>query len=197
VNDTRRLALGCVALVVAILAGGLLDRPAAQNKPEGEMRWALYVTLSPAEARRLLAEAGFGPGKPLRVELATRSWALQVDLAVFVQEQLRQVGVEATLKPMDLGVWYPATFFYENYKCGSRRNYSEYCNPEVDDLIDRQSREIDPKKRLALRLLRPVALREKSRPASRHLQLRPDAGGVAGQVAALGVSASARRDSGR
>jgi peptide/nickel transport system substrate-binding protein len=124
-----------------------------------------------ADARRLLAEAGFGPGKPLRVELATRSWALQTDLAVFVQEQLRQVGIESTLKQMDSAVWYPAltrrdytiaanltavglddpdAFFYENYKCGSTRNYSEYCNPEVDDLIDRQSREIDPKKRFEL-----------------------------------------------
>jgi hypothetical protein len=47
VNDTRRLALGCALLVSILLAGDLLDRSAAQNKPEGEMRWALYVTLSP------------------------------------------------------------------------------------------------------------------------------------------------------
>src|SRR5215510_5750449 len=43
----RNFALGCLALVVILLAGGLVDRAAAQNKPEGEMRWALYVTLSP------------------------------------------------------------------------------------------------------------------------------------------------------
>jgi ABC-type transport system substrate-binding protein len=41
-NDTRRLVLGCVALVLVLLAGGLLDQAAAQTKPEGEMRWALY-----------------------------------------------------------------------------------------------------------------------------------------------------------
>src|SRR5256885_15036395 len=46
-HDTRRLAIGCLALVFVCLAGGLFDRPAAQAKPEGEMRWALYVTLSP------------------------------------------------------------------------------------------------------------------------------------------------------
>src|SRR5215470_6528871 len=47
-NDKRRLAIGCVVvLVMALLAGGLFDRPAAENKSEGEMRWALYVTLSP------------------------------------------------------------------------------------------------------------------------------------------------------
>ena len=46
-NVRRNLAIGCLSLVLVILAGGLLDRPAAQTKPEGEMRWALYVTLSP------------------------------------------------------------------------------------------------------------------------------------------------------
>jgi peptide/nickel transport system substrate-binding protein len=71
---------------------------------------------------------------------------------------------------MDSGVWYPAltrrdytiaanltavglddpTRSSTRTTSGSTRNYSEYCNPEVDDLIDRQSREIDPKKRLAL-----------------------------------------------
>jgi len=46
-NDKRRLAVGCVVLVFGLLTGGLLDQGAAQAKPEGEMRWALYVTLSP------------------------------------------------------------------------------------------------------------------------------------------------------
>ena len=46
-TSKRNLALGCLALVVILLAGGLVDRAAAQNKPDGEMRWALYVTLSP------------------------------------------------------------------------------------------------------------------------------------------------------
>ncbi len=45
-----------------------------------------------AEAKRLLAAAGFGPDKPLRGELVTRSLAIYVDLASFVVDQLRQVG---------------------------------------------------------------------------------------------------------
>ena len=104
-------------------------------------------------------------------ELATRSWALQVDLAVFVQDQLRQVGIEATLKQMESAVWYPAlarrdytlganltavgiddpdALFYEQYKCGSTRNSTDYCNPDVGRLIELQSQELDPKKRLTL-----------------------------------------------
>jgi len=43
-----RLRVGLAAVLCAPLIKGL-DPPAlAQAKPEGEMRWALYVTLSPA-----------------------------------------------------------------------------------------------------------------------------------------------------
>jgi peptide/nickel transport system substrate-binding protein len=40
--------------------------------------------------------------------------------------------------------------YYENYKCGAPRNYTAYCNPEVDKLIDRQSIETDVTKRKQL-----------------------------------------------
>src|SRR5437879_11330684 len=43
-----RLALAWVIALSLLLAGGLTEPPAAQTKPEGEMRWALYVTLAPA-----------------------------------------------------------------------------------------------------------------------------------------------------
>jgi peptide/nickel transport system substrate-binding protein len=42
----RSIAVTCLVLSCALLAGGALDA-AAQAKPEGEMRWALYVTISP------------------------------------------------------------------------------------------------------------------------------------------------------
>ena len=45
-NGKRRLVLGIV-LVCALLADGLFSPAVSQSKPEGEMRWALYVTLSP------------------------------------------------------------------------------------------------------------------------------------------------------
>ena len=41
-------ALVSVTLAAALLLGAALSPAAAQAKPEGEMRWALYVTLSPA-----------------------------------------------------------------------------------------------------------------------------------------------------
>ena len=36
-----------VAVVCVLPVGGLVASAAAQQKPQGEMRWALYVTLAP------------------------------------------------------------------------------------------------------------------------------------------------------
>jgi len=50
-KDRRRRIVSCSLLIVGVLglalAGGLAGGAAAQTKPEGEMRWALYVTISP------------------------------------------------------------------------------------------------------------------------------------------------------
>ena len=50
-NSTRSrslwFALAAAGLLCVLLVGGPLEDAAAQPKPEGEMRWALYVTLSP------------------------------------------------------------------------------------------------------------------------------------------------------
>jgi peptide/nickel transport system substrate-binding protein len=43
----RRRALLAAGLVCALLAGALVGDAGAQAKPEGEMRWALYVTVPP------------------------------------------------------------------------------------------------------------------------------------------------------
>ena len=124
-----------------------------------------------AEAKRLLAAAGYGPGKPLRLELTTRAFAIYVDLASFVTDQLRLVGVEATVKQIETSAFFPAlarrdyviganltaaavddpdAYFYENYKCGTSRNYTDYCSEQTDKLIDQQSQELDRDKRLKL-----------------------------------------------
>jgi peptide/nickel transport system substrate-binding protein len=124
-----------------------------------------------AEARRLLAEAGYGPGKPLRLEMVTRTSPIYVDLASFAVDQLRLVGVEATVKQLDTSAWFPAlarrefqiaanltaggfddpdAYLVENYKCGSSRNYTDYCNEATDRQIEAQSQELDRAKRLKM-----------------------------------------------
>jgi len=124
-----------------------------------------------AKARTLLAEAGITPQNPLRVEMVTRAIAIYVDMASFVINELKQVGIEASLKQVETAQWHPMATrgdyqiganltgigpddpdanFFENYGCGSPRNYSQYCDEQVAKMIEAQSQELDPKKRLAL-----------------------------------------------
>ena len=48
------------------------------------------------------------------------------------------------------GVDDPDSNFFEHYTCKSARNYTGYCDEEAEKLIERQSRELDVKKRLVL-----------------------------------------------
>jgi peptide/nickel transport system substrate-binding protein len=57
----------------------------------------------------------------------------------------------------------PDQMFYENYACGSDRNYTGFCDKQVDALIDRQSSEADPEKQLVWEIERVLA-RDASRP---------------------------------
>ena len=59
-----------------------------------------------AKARKLLAEAGFTPQNPLKVEMVTRAIAIYVDMASFVINELKQVGIEATLKQIETAQWH-------------------------------------------------------------------------------------------
>src|SRR5205823_3682443 len=59
------------------------------------------------KARKLFAEAGYGPQNPLKIEMATRNIPIYVDFASFVINELKQVGVEATLKQVDTAQWHP------------------------------------------------------------------------------------------
>ncbi len=123
-----------------------------------------------AEARRLLAEAGFGPGKTLRVELVTRNIAIYVDLASFVADQLRQVGIEATVKQLESAQYFPALARRE-FQIGANLTASGIDDPDGllrelqvrrltklhrllqrgdGRLIDQQSQELNRDKRLKL-----------------------------------------------
>jgi hypothetical protein len=46
-----RLTLSLVTCLCVLLAGDVLAAPAAAYTPAGEMRWALYVTISPVIAQ--------------------------------------------------------------------------------------------------------------------------------------------------
>ncbi|PYN58704.1 MAG: peptide ABC transporter substrate-binding protein [Candidatus Rokuibacteriota bacterium] len=170
------------ALVQAVHQGGAVVGASLAPKPWGF--WGLGEKDLPglpgyaakpadekAKAMKLMAEAGYTPDKPLKVEMVTRAIAIYVDMASFVINELKLVGIEASLKQIETAQWHPMATrgdyqiganltgigpddpdanFYENYGCGSPRNYSQYCSEQVGKMIDQQSQELDPKKRVEL-----------------------------------------------
>src|SRR5215813_9261353 len=159
----------------AVLGAAMLPKPyGVWGMPEKEllaMPGYGQAAEMKSRAQKLLAEAGITSEKPLKVEMATRAIAIYVDMASFVINELKQVGIEGTLKQVETAQWHPMATrgdyqiganltgvgtddpdanFFENYGCGSPRNYSQYCSEEVMKLIDRQSQELDQKKRLEM-----------------------------------------------
>jgi peptide/nickel transport system substrate-binding protein len=137
------------------------------------------VASSRAKARRIMEKLGYGPNNRLDVTVTTRNLAPYRDPAVVLIDQLKQIYIDAELNPVDTTQWYPLLMrkdykiamnitetavddpdvaFYENYVTGSPRNYTNYSNPEVDKLIDRQSAEtnIDKRKKLVWEIERKL-----------------------------------------
>jgi len=129
------------------------------------------VAKNRAEARKILAKLGYGPDKRLPVTVSTRNVFGYRDAAVILIDQLKEVYIDGELETVDTTQWYPKIMrkdytvglnvsesgiddpdqqFYENYVCSAERNYTGYCNPELDKLVDRQSMESDKDKRKQL-----------------------------------------------
>jgi peptide/nickel transport system substrate-binding protein len=123
------------------------------------------------EARKLMAKAGYGPDKHLAVKVSTRNINVYRDPAVILIDQLKHIYVDGELDVVETANWFPKVArkdyaiglnltgnavddpdqsFYENYSCHSERNYTNYCNLEIEKLFDRQSMETDIAKRKQL-----------------------------------------------
>ncbi|HLC29659.1 MAG TPA: ABC transporter substrate-binding protein, partial [Dehalococcoidia bacterium] len=122
-----------------------------------------------AEARRLLAEAGYPDG--FNVLMSVRQQKGREAINIFVQDQWKKIGVMGTLKTYETAVSYtmlqkgdyevfewgtayafddPDAIFSEHFTCKAERNYAHLCVPEVDALFEKQSVELDPAKRKKL-----------------------------------------------
>jgi peptide/nickel transport system substrate-binding protein len=126
------------------------------------------VAKNQAEARKIMEDLGYNAGNPLKVKISTRDIAIYRDPAVILLDQLKQIHIEGELEVVDTSIWHakvarkeysvgmnltgvgvddPDVNLYENYACKSERNYTQYCNPEVEKLIEAQSGEADVEKR--------------------------------------------------
>ncbi len=60
----------------------------------------------PARARELLGTLGYGPESPLRILYKTSSDPFRIRLATIIQNQLKEVGIDADLRSYDWGTFY-------------------------------------------------------------------------------------------
>ena len=129
------------------------------------------VAKNRAEARRIMETLGYGPDKHLEINVSTRNVASYRDPAVILIDQLKEIYIDGTLDTVETANWHrkitrkdyavalnatgsavddPDQQFYENYACGSARNYSDYCNKELEKKFDEQSAMSDQEKRKKL-----------------------------------------------
>ena len=121
-----------------------------------------------AEARALMKKHGYSAEKPLKLKVATRNHLLYRDPSVILIGQLKEVYFEGELELVDTSLWFskvarkdysvglnttgngvddPDQTYFEHYACKSERNYTGYCNPEIEKLFPLQSKETDIEKR--------------------------------------------------
>jgi len=157
----------------AKLAGAMMADPEGRWGMPEEMVLSLpnYGTdqaVLRAEARKIMESLGYGSGKRLKVKVSTRDFQNFRDPAVLLVDKLNQIYFDAELEIIESSVWYgrlvrqdyavalnlsgsgvddPDVTLMEGYACNSDRNYTKYCNPRVEKLLEDQSQEGDVAKR--------------------------------------------------
>ncbi|WP_374571482.1 peptide ABC transporter substrate-binding protein [Phenylobacterium sp.] len=181
-KDKRvRLALD-MAIDRDFIAGKLLrggQKPAYTFTPPGVANytappapaWAAWpLEKRQAEARKLLAEAGYGPGHPLKITIKHRNTPDPMLYTPSVQNDWREIGVETALEQNEVQIAYasyrardfqvadaawiadyndPMSFLYLMQSDTGAQNYGDYKNPAYDALLAKADNEPDTKKRAA------------------------------------------------
>jgi peptide/nickel transport system substrate-binding protein len=120
------------------------------------------------QARELMKKAGYGPDKHLALKVSTRGISLYKDPAVILAGQLKEIWIDADVEIIETAQWFtkvgrkqysvglnttgngvddPDQNYFENFSCKSERNYTGYCNPEIEKLMEKQSAMTDTPER--------------------------------------------------
>ncbi len=126
------------------------------------------VATNRAAAREIMAQFGYGPNKRLSIKVAARNIANYRDPAIILIDQLKEIWIDGELDPIETANWFPKLArkdyqiglnntgsgvddpdqqFFENYGCGSERNYTGYCHQEMEARFVAQSTMADQEKR--------------------------------------------------
>jgi ABC-type transport system substrate-binding protein len=129
---------------------------------------AKYFKYDPAEAKRLLAAAGYPNGFPASTCFTTYGSTVLIDAMQLVLKNLKDVGIDAKLDQKEYGAYItscfygkfdsmtygpqtpflePDSFLYGQYYPGEPRNQSHITDPVLSDLLVRQRRTFDVAKR--------------------------------------------------
>jgi len=172
----RRSAIDIVSGGKASIAGAMMPPPEGRWGMPQELLatmpgYAGDVASRRAEARRIMEGLGYGPGRKLKVKVSTRDFQSFKDPAVLLVDHLNQIHFDAELEIIESSLWYnrmvkhdyavalnltgsgvddPDVVLVENYACESERNYTNYCNPQVEKLLAEQSQEADVERRRRL-----------------------------------------------
>jgi len=156
------------------LVGGVMRPGSEWEMPEADLQkfpgFGKDAEKNRAEARRLLAEAGYPNG--FKVVLKNRNIKLPYqDWAVFAIQEWKKIGVEAENRPLETAAWfsdgrdkgnfelmvYPPVEFMDDpdlflgrFVTGANNNWGRMSDPRVDDLFARQARVRDPVERKQL-----------------------------------------------
>jgi ABC-type transport system substrate-binding protein len=178
VRQAMSLAIDRRGIIDAVYEGVGVLNPAV---PAALKEWSIpmdslgegarYYRHDPAEAKRLLAAAGYANGFPASMCFTTYGSTVLVDMMQLVVKDLKNVGIEARLDTKEYGAYISTCFYgkfdsmtfgpqtgflepdnhlYGQYYPGELKNQSHINDPVVADMLVRQRRTVDLAKRREL-----------------------------------------------
>ncbi len=175
VRQAISMAIDRQGIIDAVAEGVGVTNPAV---PAALKDWAIpinqlgegakYLKHDPAEAKRLLAAAGYPNGFPGTICFTTYGSTVLVDSMQLILKQLKDVGIDAKLDTKEYGAYIsscfngkfdsmtygpqtpflePDSFLFGQYFPGETKNQSHINDPVVADMLVRQRRTFDPAKR--------------------------------------------------
>ena len=174
VRRAMSLAIDRKAIIDSAYEGvGVLNPPVAAALKEWAIPFdklgegAKYYKYDPAEAKRLLAAAGYPNGFPGTMCFTTYGTPVLVDIMQLVQKDLKAVGIDVKIDQKEYGAYIascfygkfesmtfgpqtgflePDNFLFGQYYPEELKNQSHINDPVVADMLVRQRRTLDPAK---------------------------------------------------